>query len=285
VNSPILVTGASGFLGTHLVNALVARGETVVTHSWEDGDLARVEPRVPEARHVYHLAARTYVPDSWSHPKDFYETNVLGTVGVLDYCRSRQASLTLISSYLYGQPERLPIDEDHPLRAFNPYGHSKLVAEEVARFYGQNFGVPVTVVRPFNLYGPGQGKDFLIPTLIRQALDPHLDVISVADHRPRRDYIYVGDLVRLLLMLSDRPGRAAGIYNAGSGHSTSVLELAESIVGIAGTRKPVVSRNEERQNEVLDTVADIGRARRELGWEPEVSLREGLERTTRAMQG
>ena len=154
----------------------------------------------------------------------------------------------------------------------------------MARFYGQNYGVPVTVVRPFNLYGPGQGDDFLIPSLIRQALDPKLESITVADHRPRRDYIYVGDLVHLLLLLSDRPDQAGGTYNAGSGHSASVLELAEYIVEIVGIRKPVVSRNEERQNEVLDTVADISRAYRDLGWKPEVSLRDGLERTVQTVR-
>lgn len=282
MSAPLLVTGASGFLGTHLIKALSDRGETVVTHSRQDGDLARMGPNAPAARHVYHLAAQTYVPDSWAHPGTFYATNVMGTIGVLDWCRSHRASLTLISSYLYGTPERLPVGENHPLCASNPYGHSKLMAEQVARFYEQNFGVAVTVVRPFNLYGPGQGQHFLIPTLIRQALDPELAVISVADHRPRRDYIYVDDLVQMLLKLSDMPESADATYNAGSGESTGVMELAGLIAEIAGTHKPVVSRNELRKNEVLETVADIGKARRELGWSPAVGLREGLERTIRA---
>lgn len=282
MSGPVLVTGASGFLGGRLTRALRARGDEVATHSLEDGDLARGGPRAETARHVFHLAARTYVPDSWAHPAEFYDSNVMGTVAVLDWCRRCGASMTLVSSYLYGAPERLPIDEDHPLRAFNPYGHSKLLAEQAARFFEANFGVPVSVVRPFNLYGPGQGRDFLIPTLIRQALDPELEAISVADHRPRRDYLYVGDLVSLLLRLSEGKG---GTYNAGSGESVSVMELARLIVEIAGTAKPVVSRNEQRPNEVLDTVADVGRAWRELGWRPEVGLREGLERTVAAWRG
>ena len=272
----VLVTGASGFLGTHLVQALHHSGESVVTHSTRGG----VPPSAHGVRHVYHLAAKTYVPDSWSDPASFYEVNVLGTVQVLEYCRSVGASLTLVSSYVYGRPERLPIPEDHPLRPFNPYGHSKQLAEEVARFYQEHYRVPVTIVRPFNPYGPGQSQQFLIPTLIRQALAPECDAITVADHRPRRDYIFVDDLVDLLILLGPR----GGTYNAASGVSISVQQLAEDIAALAGVTKPVISRNEIRPNEVLDTVGDIRRARDEAGWYPKVSLREGLERTIRAFR-
>jgi nucleoside-diphosphate-sugar epimerase len=279
MSSSILVTGASGFVGRRLVEALRRRGETVVTHSSRDGDLARMRPQARDVRHVYHLAAKTYVPDSWIRPQEFYEVNVLGTVNVLEYCRENGASLTLVSSYVYGRPERLPIPEDHPLRAFNPYGHSKLLAEQTAQFYRENYGARVTIVRPFNLYGPGQPDQFLIPTLIRQALSPAPDAIAVADLRPKRDYIYVDDLVDLLILAGAES--EPGVYNAGTGVSTSVQEVAECIVALAGANKPVVSRQEERPNEVLDTVADITRARTHLGWQPTVGLREGLARIIR----
>jgi nucleoside-diphosphate-sugar epimerase len=278
MSSSSLVTGASGFLGRHLVHALRERGEAVVTHSSRDGDLAAVQPRAEGVRHVYHLAARTYVPDSWIRPFEFYQTNVLGTVNVLEYCRACGASFTLVSSYMYGRPECLPIPEDHPLRAFNPYGHSKLLAEQVARFYQESFGVRVTIVRPFNLYGPGQSEEFLIPTLIQQALAPDSDAITVADLTPKRDYIYVDDVVDLLIRLGVQ-NDTAGVYNAGTGSSTSVYELAQTIVELVGTRKSIISRNEIRPNEIIDTVADITRAKDRLGWQPRIMLREGLQRT------
>lgn len=283
MSSAILVTGASGFLGSRLTGMLRDRGETVVTHSSVDGDLAAVQPAAAGVRHVYHLAAKTYVPDSWKHPVEFYRTNVLGTANVLEYCRAVGASLTLVSSYMYGRPEQLPISEDHPLSAFNPYGHSKLLAEELARFYRDSFGLTVNIVRPFNLYGPGQSDEFLIPTLIRQALTAGCATITVADLLPKRDYIYIDDVVELLILLGSNPG-VTGTYNAGSGYSTSVQELAETIAQLAGTNKSIVSRNETRPNEVPDTVADIRRARNDLGWQPKVSLREGLERTMAAVQ-
>ena len=278
MNLPVLVTGASGFLGRHLVKALEDRGETVVTHSSGDGDLAAVQPCVASVKHVYHLAAKTYVPDSWKQPVEFYRTNVLGTVNMLEYCRACGALFTLVSSYMYGRPERLPIPEDHPLRAFNPYGHSKLMAEEIARFYRDSFGLSISIVRPFNMYGPGQSAEFIIPTLIRQALAPDTPAIMVADLAPKRDYIFIDDVVDLLIRLSVT-NNTGGTYNAGSGTSTSVQELAQTIAELTATNKPVISRNEIRPNEVLDTVADIRRARDDLGWLPGVSLREGLERT------
>jgi nucleoside-diphosphate-sugar epimerase len=278
MSDSILVTGASGFVGTHLVRELQSRGARVVTHSTRDGDLSRSEPKAHGIRHVYHLAARTYVPESWLNPLNFYEANVLGTLNVLEFCRKSGSSLTLLSSYVYGQPGRLPISEDHPLEAFNPYSHSKILAEQAAQFYQTAFRVPVTIVRPFNLYGPSQANHFLIPTLIKQALSPDAEAIIVEDFRPKRDYIFIDDLVHLLILLLDR-FRGAGVYNAGSGVSVSVQDLAELVVRLAGTGKRVQSRENPRQDEVPDTVADISHAREVLNWRPNVCIEEGLRRT------
>ena len=282
MNEAVLVTGASGFVGSHLVRALGARGERVVTHSSGDGDLSRSAPAAQGIRHVFHLAARTFVPDSWKDPRSFYEVNVLGTVNVLELCREQGSSLTLLSSYVYGQPERLPIEENHPLHPFNPYGHSKVLAEQVARFYGQAFQVPVTIVRAFNLYGPGQGDHFLIPSIIRQALAPDQRTVIVEDASPKRDYIFIADLVDLLLALDRRT--IYGIYNAGSGVSASVQEVAELVIRLAGTNQRVVSRGRRRQDEVMDMTADISRARAELNWSPKITLEEGLRLTIHSLR-
>jgi nucleoside-diphosphate-sugar epimerase len=180
----------------------------------------------------------------------------------------------MLSSYVYGKPQFLPITEEHPVAAFNPYGHSKLLAEDVCRYYARQFGIAVTVIRPFNVYGPGQGPAFLIPAILRQVLDPAASAISLADDRPRRDYIFIDDLADLLLRTME-PQRF-DIFNAGSGSSASPRELAELIMDAAQVSKPVVSRGEVRPDEVLETVADIGKAKRIFGWEPCVTLPEGL---------
>lgn len=278
----VLVTGASGFIGRHLVQALREDGCNVLTFSTRGAGLSPDDFPHQPVQHVFHLAARTYVPDSWTNPADFYETNVVGSAKVLEFCRERKASVTLVSSYVYGKPSVLPISEEHPIQAFNPYGHSKILAEQIGRFYQTTFGVRVAIVRPFNLFGPYQDSRFLVPALLRQALDPLCQNISVADPRPRRDFLFITDFIRLLLRL--RESQTTGTFNAGAGFSVSIEELAETINCLNGTSKPLISRGEPRPDEVFDVVADIGKARRELGWEPEVSLREGLARSLAALE-
>ena len=281
----VLVTGASGFIGRPLCEALEREGCTVLRHSSADGDIASCTLLGGGVEHVFHLAARTFVPDAWSAPLPFYATNVLGTVNVAEFCRRHGASLTLLSSYVYGRPQFLPMSEDHPVAAFNPYGHSKLLAEEVCRYYSRQFGIHAIIVRPFNVYGPGQSESFLIPTLVRQALDPETSEISIADDRPRRDYLFVDDLVDLLVRTMrqrDAEAFAMDVFNAGSGSSVNPRELAELILRVAGVEKPVDSRGEVRADEVLDTVADVGKAKQILGWEPRTSLAEGLRRIVQA---
>jgi nucleoside-diphosphate-sugar epimerase len=277
MDKTVLVTGASGFIGRPLSQRLAQAGCRVIRHSHTQGDIASCPLPGSNVNHVYHLAARTFVPDSWAEPRPFYATNVLGTVNVAEFCRRQGASLTMLSSYVYGRPRFLPISEEHPVAAFNPYGHTKLLAEEVCRYYAQQFGMRVTVVRPFNVYGPSQTENFLIPTLLRQVLDTEAREVSIADDRPRRDYVFIDDLVDLLLQTMDP--QAFDAFNAGSGSSVNPRELAELMLRLTGLKKPIVSRGEVRADEVLETVADIGKAKRIFDWEPRISLIEGLRRT------
>lgn len=275
----VLVTGATGFVGRRLVERLRENGETVREFSTRDGDIAAAALDYPEVRRVYHLAARMFVPDSWREPRPFFSTNVNGTLNVLEFCRARQASLVLMSSYVYGKPQTLPISEDHPLKAFNPYALSKLMAEELAAFYRDTHRVPVTIVRPFNIYGPSQPDSFLIPMLIRQALDPARANYEVADAEPRRDYIFLDDLIDLALCAAERPG---GVYNGGSGVSASIADVVALLNEILGIAKPLHSRGERRPDEVMDVVADTRRAQADLGWRPKFDLRQGLAATVSA---
>jgi nucleoside-diphosphate-sugar epimerase len=281
VNGAIVVTGASGFVGKHLIASLQARELDVRPYSLRNG----LPDSIPGGvAHVFHLAAQTYVPESWSNPLSFYETNVLGTLRTLDFCRRVGASITVVSSYVYGKPISLPISENDPIQAFNPYSHTKILAEQAARYYAETFGVPVKLVRPFNLYGPFQNSKFLIPTLLRQALDPASSTISVADSRPRRDFLFINDFIDLLIRTAETSLGAFSIFNAGSGISVSIADLCDIMNTLTGSSKRLVSRGESRPDEVFDVVADISKARRELAWRPNTSLEKGLALTIAAFK-
>jgi len=274
MKNEILVTGATGFIGRHLVAALQSQGRAVRQHSSAHGDIANCSLPMDSVSHVFHLAAKSYVPESWQNPHAFYHTNVMGTVNVLEHCRKNHASLILMSSYVYGQPQRLPIAEDHPVAASNPYSHTKILAEDTAQFYKQHFGLSVLIVRPFNIYGPGQRHSFLIPSIVQQVLDPSVAVVRVQDLRPKRDYLDVGDAVAFLV--AALAAEAHGVFNVGSGHSASVAEVAQLVNHAAGLCKPVVSAEAPRPGEVMDVIADISPAAAELGWRPRTSLADGI---------
>jgi len=280
MKSEILVTGATGFVGRYLAKALAAGGHVVRSHSSRDGDIASCPLPMDGVGHVFHLAAKTFVPESWTNPSAFYRTNVMGTVNVLEHCRHNRTPVTLVSSYVYGQPQRLPISEDHPICANNPYAHTKVIAEEAGRFYEMDFGMHVVIVRPFNIYGPGQTPPFLIPTIVEQALDSSTSEIRLKDLRPRRDYVYVDDAIEFFLATLSQ--NVKGVYNLGSGESASVAEVAELIRRAAGTDKPVMSDEQPRPQEVMDVRADISRAGSELGWRPRTSLAEGIGKVVAA---
>jgi GDP-4-dehydro-6-deoxy-D-mannose reductase len=276
VISMVVVTGACGFIGTTLVDSLRRAGYDVFPAGRDMGDVT--EPAfwnsLPRAKHVVHLAGRSYVPDSWDGPADFYAKNVVGAAHAVEYCRRTAAHLLFVSSYVYGNPQRLPIDENHPLAPGNPYALSKVLAEQVCAFHAEAERLAVTIVRPFNVFGPGQRTDFLIPAVIDQI--KRGGDIWVKDVRPRRDYLFIDDLAAGLVRTLRSP-EGLRVFNLGSGSSYSVGEVIDMAQMTAGTRFEVRCEEAPRKNEIADVRADITRARMQLGWEPHVSLRQGLE--------
>lgn len=275
--STVLVTGAHGFIGGALADRLRSVGNSVTGLSRADGDIsdqATLHPHCKsEIQHVFHLAARSFVPQSWDDPIGFHRVNAGGTLNVLEFCRERGIPLTYISAYLYGQPIQQPIGESHPLVPNNPYALSKVQAEMACEFYARTHGLNVTIVRPFNVYGFGQAERFLIPSILRQTL--HSDEIQVQDLAPRRDYLYIDDLVELLLATLNAPP-GYNVYNGGTGSSLSVAEVIAVAQAEAGTSKPVRCEQSVRVNEIHDTRADIEKARKELRWSPEHEFRDGV---------
>lgn len=276
----VLVTGGTGFIGAAVVAALRHNGRDVIALSRADGDIASPETLKrhwgKDVTSVVHCAGRTFVPDSWDDPAGFMATNALGTMQVLAFCRSEGARLVHISAYVYGQPESLPIPETAPVRANNPYALSKHIAEQACRFHAEHMDVPVTILRPFNIYGPGQPDKFLIPTIIRQVQSG--PTVRVKDLEPRRDYLFLDDLIAAILVALDREHNGLEVMNLGSGTSHSIAELIAIVQAIAGTTWPVASEKSPRIAEISDVRADISQARNLLHWKPRVSLADGIGR-------
>lgn len=274
----ILVTGANGFIGKALVRRLSDCGYKVFEFDINIGDISEKDSlKIVEKKnidHVFHLAARSFVPDSWKNPVEFYKTNVIGTANVLDFCRSHFCSVTYVSSYAYGTPDYFPIDENHPVKSYNPYSHSKNMAEEICEFYKKNFGVKITIFRPFNIYGPGQNEIFLIPEIIKQLVSSGKKIIEVNDLKPKRDYLYIDDFIDALMLSIDNTD---GIYNIGSGYSLSVEEIIKKAIKVSGIDKKYLSKNSSRKNEVNDVVADISKVKKELGWVVNTAFEKGLK--------
>jgi UDP-glucose 4-epimerase len=274
--SAILVTGSCGFVGRTLVRRLREAGCSVVGLDILNGaDVTREETfrDVGPAEAVIHLAARTYIPDSFADPAGFYETNFLGTLNVLEWARRHQARVVLAGTYVYGEPRHRPIDERHPVAPHSPYTASKLLAEELCRSYHRDQGLKVVVLRVFNIYGPGQRPEFLVPRILEGLRQGR---VVLGDPDSRRDFLHLEDAVEAYVRAASYAGAGFEVFNIGSGRSLSVRELAGLAVKAWG--KPVEVRFGEsrRRDEVSDTRADIRKAKRLLGWSPRIPVEAGL---------
>jgi len=307
----VLVTGADGFIGSHLTDALVKLGAKVTalslydsfdSHGWLDDlseetrrqlTLVRGDVRDPAFTRrimrnqeiVFHLAALIAIPHSYAAPQSYVETNVVGTLNVLE-AASEFATGRIVhtsTSEVYGTAKWMPIGEDHPLQGQSPYSASKIGADMMAEAFARSFDLPVVILRPFNTFGPRQSERAIIPTIVRQALDHDCSQILVGETTPVRDLTFVEDTVAAFVAMGTAPMIEFGRpYNAGSGKSVSVADLIDLILAATGCNKPIV-RDSRRfrpvNSEVLALLANFSRLGLATGWQPRVSLREGLERT------
>jgi NAD dependent epimerase/dehydratase len=310
-NVRILVTGADGFIGSHLTEALIERAAEVTAlclynsfdkHGWLDklpeaararlkvqrGDIrdAALVRRIMRGQDVvFHLAALIAIPYSYVASQSYVETNVLGTLNVLEAAREIGVARVVhtSTSEVYGTALTLPITEDHPLQGQSPYSASKIGADIMAEAFARSFDLPVAILRPFNTYGPRQSERAVIPTVIRQLLDPTCAAIRIGDTSTVRDFTFVDDTVAAFLAIGLAPDIEFGRpYNAGSGKAVSVAETIDLVVRLAGLDKPLqrdAIRMRPSNSEVRALLADSSRLAAAAGWRPKVDLCEGLTRT------
>jgi nucleoside-diphosphate-sugar epimerase len=274
----VLVTGSSGFIGRHLVAKLIELKYQVLESSGSASANLCIMGQVnklPQADIIVHMAARSFIPDSFKDPQGFYSNNLISTLNILEKARKDGSKLIYLSTYVYGVPQYLPIDELHPVNPLNPYTQSKVMGEDLCRAYFRDFEVPSVVLRLFNVYGPGQGNTFFIPSILSQLKKP---LIELQDSRPRRDFIFIDDVISAIVAATKYVSNGFDIFNVGSGKSVSISQLAEIIRTLSGTKAEIRFMEQIRQGEILDTVADISRIKSVLNWNTEVSLENGIRK-------
>jgi nucleoside-diphosphate-sugar epimerase len=278
-NKTIVISGSSGFVGKNLINLLLESNKyTIVPLDIETGtDLTQKKQlkNIPPFEIFIHLANLVYVPASYKNPELFYRINYLTTLNALELCRNNNAKIIYISSYLYGNPRYLPIDENHPINPTNPYAQSKYICEKLCEGYYRDFGVNTTILRPFNIYGAGQKGYLLIPEIIQQLKEGKKQIL-LRDPNPRRDYINVMDVARAIIKAIDIKGNNS-IYNVCSGISYSVKEITEIIN--AKLKNPVqfIFGKSDRHVEIDETKGSYLKIKEELDWQPLIEFEKGIE--------
>lgn len=275
------ITGCSGFIGGAVSHAMTDTGYSVIsldhiTRSFvlDDSDKGRYPA---ELDWVLHFGAKTSIPDSFADPYGTYVNNIGSTLKALKIASHCHAAFLFMSSYVYGQPLYIPIDEKHPVKAVNPYMASKIVGEEMCRQICCTEKIPAVILRGFNIFGDYSVSGRLIPDLLDAARQGH--AIHLNDPTPIRDYLYIKDFANLILRVTaQRPSvsEGIGIYNVGYGQSYSNLEVAELVCQLMNSECQLIVSSNPRKNDILDCSVDTSFIRKTFVWEPEYSLHRAL---------
>ncbi len=304
----VFITGAGGFIGSHLTEMMVREGASVKamvrynsSNQW--GWLDTLSPEVLEAievmpgdvrdsgfvrhfvkgcTHGFHLAALISIPYSYVAPRSYVDTNVTGTLNVMDACRDFDIErvVTTSTSEVYGTAQYVPIDEQHPLQGQSPYSASKIGADQIAESYYRSFDLPVVLLRPFNTYGPRQSMRAIIPNLIRQGLAG--EVVRVGNLTPTRDFNFVLDTVQGFLKAGATKAAEGQVINVGAGYEISIADLIKEVEDLLGRELNIVQQEERfrpDKSEVFRLWSNIDKAKAILDYAPQYSLKEGLRMT------
>ncbi len=274
----VIVTGAEGFMGRALTERLKTEGAKVIPLDLALGsDITDLDKTVKLLKAhkridvVYHLAAVSFVPYSWENPQKTLDVNLRGTLNMLEICRIKKTDkFVLVSSYVYGKPDYLPIDEKHPVRPANPYSWSKYLSEGLCRTYSASFGINCVILRPSNIIGPGQKGNFLLPQIVSQA--KKTGTVKLNDPRPKRDFLFVDDMIDALIKAGVFKNKGCEIFNIGYGKSYSVREIIKIVREVSGKQLVTSYRGVKRKGEIPDVVADVKKAKKLLKWKPRTTI-------------
>ena len=279
----VLVTGSKGFVGKHLCNRLSKNGLSVVSGDKNDDNKFNVTDMdhlqfIEDVEAIIHLAAKSNVVYSYNNTYNTYHTNVLGTLNILEFARMRNIrKLIFVSTYVYGEPKYLPVDEKHPINPHSPYHNSKLLAEHICENYSHHFGIDVVTLRPFYLYGPNFRSDSFISSVIRQIKENGKVLLS--GDRTQRDFLFIDDFINLLAIILNKFPRGYNVFNVGSGTSHTLKEVAEIIAKLMNKKIIINYDKESRPNDTIYMKADISKVSNSFNWKPLVDINKGLKLT------
>ncbi|MBM4452969.1 MAG: SDR family NAD(P)-dependent oxidoreductase [Chloroflexi bacterium] len=304
----VLITGAGGFIGSHLAERLVELGSKVkvivrynsrsdwgllemlpkerlgeievIMGDLRDGDAVRSAAKDIDI--IFHLGSLIAIPYSYIHPRETIETNIMGTLNILTAARENgvEKIIHVSTSEVYGTAQYVPIDEKHPLQGQSPYSASKIGADMIAESFCRSFELPLAIIRPFNAFGPRQSARAVIPAIISQALTQ--EYIYLGALLPTRDYTYIDDVVEAFIKVTKSPNSMGEVINIGSNFEISIGDIAKKVIAIIGKDKEVLAdpkRIRPQKSEVLRLWCDNTKAKNLLGWEPKIGFDDGLKMT------
>jgi len=278
----VFVTGNRGFVGTNLIKKLKNKIHIVPT---DQSNHERIDILKRDQLHmledtdvIIHLASKTSVPNSTINPYETYLTNIMGTLNILDFARHNNIRKIInISTYIYGKPHYIPIDEKHPVKPHSPYTKSKLIAEKLCEYYTEDYGMDIVSLRPFYIYGPSPNEVSFIPSIIKQIKEDGRVILS--NKYTKRDFLFIDDFIDLIYKILSNFPKGYNAYNVGFGKSYSLEKVVEIIKEILKIDINVEYNTSIRPNDISDMVADISSLQKLYAWKPEIDIETGLRLT------
>ena len=280
----ILITGSKGFVGENICKSYLNNKYNLITDNHKDKsqkDITKIEyfdNYGDKIDVVIHLAAKTSINDSLTDPYETYYINIVGTLNLLEFAKRKNiTNFIFLSTYVYGEPQYLPIDENHPINPHSPYNKSKIIAESLCEDYSKIFGINVVILRPFYLYGYNRKKN----TLIRSILDQinTNQILKLSSDKTSRDFLYISDFIELLNKILNRFPSGCNIYNIGSGTSYTITEISRKIANLLNKKIRICYDGSIRKQDINEMVADITKISKEFDWNPKIDIDQGLTLT------
>jgi UDP-glucose 4-epimerase len=284
----VFVTGDKGFIGTSLTKKFQDEGISITDYQFSEKRINILEKdqfqHIENVDAIVHLAAKTSITNSFNDPYETYYTNIGGTLNLLDFAREREIKKIInISTYVYGNPLYLPIDEEHPIKPHTPYNKSKVIAEKLCKYYSQDYGINIVTLRPFYIYGPLSNPLSFISLIITQIKKNGM--VSLSRENTKRDFLFIDDFTNLLLKILNNFPEGYNVYNVGYGKSHSLEEIINIIEKILNLKIHIIYDKNIRPNDITEMISDITKVSNSFDWEPQTNIEEGLRFTLKSFGG